>query len=114
MDFGGQWDGDVQRCPASRGADDLHVTAERFDAVVEPDEPGAFARIGSADAVVLNRQAQIVSFDFCADVHSGGVRILRCIGQCFGHHVIGGDLNRFGQSSLDENANVGRYRATAR
>ena len=31
-------DGDVQRRPAALGADYLHVAAEHFDAVLEPDQ----------------------------------------------------------------------------
>ena len=34
----GDWDSDVQRRPAAWGADYLHVAAEHFDAVFEPDE----------------------------------------------------------------------------
>lgn len=48
---GGWWRAVMSRF---RGADDLHVAAEL----------GAVARIGSADAVVLNRQAQIAIFWF--------------------------------------------------
>jgi hypothetical protein len=67
------WDGDVKYRSASGRTVDLHPPAQYLDTVFEPDEPGAFSRVGTADAVVGDRQAKAV--DGVAEVVPGFVEL---------------------------------------
>jgi hypothetical protein len=53
-----EWKLDAQGCARPRGAVDGYGTAERLDAVFQPDEPGAPDRICSANPVVTDAEPE--------------------------------------------------------
>src|SRR5271166_906615 len=73
-------DGDVKRRPASSRTGDAHAAAEHLDAVFEPDEPGALARVGPADPVVRDEQAEAFVGGVRPHLHLGGLSVLCGIG----------------------------------
>src|SRR4051812_23240032 len=92
---------DLDDSSASGLALDLDPPAERFDSIPEPGQSRPASRIGSADAVIANRQEKHVVLDTERDPHARGVSVLRRVGQRFGNGVVGGDLDLVGEPVLE-------------
>ena len=71
------------------------MTAERFDPVDEPVQPGAGAGIGCADAVVGDAERESVALESDHDGYPRRLRVLRGVGEAFGDDEIHG---RFGDA----------------
>src|SRR6185437_16368376 len=53
-----EWQLDVQRCAGAAGAVQGEGAAQGLDAILQPDQAGAAARVGAAGAVVADAQAE--------------------------------------------------------
>ncbi len=75
------WDLDEQRGAAAGWASDFEHSAERLDAVADPDQSRPPGGVCPADPVVADRHPHhlVVRIEF--DVYDGGVRVLGRIGQ---------------------------------
>jgi two-component system sensor histidine kinase KdpD len=74
---------DQQRRPLSARASHFDRPAERVNAVGEADKPGTAAGIGTAAAVVADREPEDSVARLDEGVHNGGVRVLRGIRERF-------------------------------
>jgi hypothetical protein len=72
---------DPQGCARPRGALDSEGTAERLDAVFQPDEPGAPDRICSADPVVTDAEAEGTLDRLQLNIYERSLGVLGCIGE---------------------------------
>jgi hypothetical protein len=74
---------------------DRDGSAQRLDAVGEPDEPRAAGRVGAADAVVANPQVQAAVACMDGDMGEGGVGVLGGVAERLRDDIVGGGLDRF-------------------
>ena len=77
------------------------MAAERFGPVFEPDQPGPVTEVRAAPPVVADAHMQnLVTFGH-VDIGGGGMGVLGSVGQCLGHGVLGGGLDRLGEPPVD-------------
>ena len=74
------------------------MATERLDTVPEPNEPRALIEGGATTPVVANLDNQHALANFRIDVDFGSRSVLDRISQRLGDHVVGGELDLFGQS----------------
>jgi hypothetical protein len=72
---------------------DLDPPSERFDSIPEPGQSRSSGCIGSARAVIANREKEHVVLDPEGDPHARGVRMLRRVGESLRDGVVGGYLD---------------------
>ena len=62
---------------------DLDRPPERLDAILETDEPGSPARIGSAHSVIADRKTKTLVFEMEIELDPRCVGVLRGVGEGF-------------------------------
>jgi len=91
---------DRKRGSASRRADDLESSAQRFDAIGQPRQSCPLTGIGTPNSVVADRQLQgRVVLDY-VDLHHRRMRVLGRVGERLRNRVVRRDLDVLGQSPL--------------
>src|SRR5690348_15797099 len=84
---------DRNGCSLSRRAGDVHPSAEGVDPVSQTEKPRAPRWVGSAEAVVANRQPNVAveGLDLYGDDRC--LPVLGHVGEGLGDHVVDGYLN---------------------
>src|ERR1700752_5253648 len=98
---GSEWKIHMKRCSLAYRTRDPQSAPERLNSVHEPDEAGTLARIGPADAVVLDHDVQVRVMQRRGSTDPFGVGVLRRVGESFGNHVVRRHLYRLRQLAVD-------------
>ena len=90
-----------QAGPGTEGAVEEDPAAERLHAVLEANEAGAAAEIGTAGAVVVDGDAQdsVCGVGLDGDRERRGAGMLGRVGQRFGDDKVGRDLDRLRETA---------------
>ena len=80
-----------------RGALELELSAEGFDAVGQTSEPGAACHVRTTAAVVTDLDDECPVCGCELDSHLRCVRVLGRVGEAFGDDEVDGRFDRFGE-----------------
>src|SRR3954462_9399268 len=95
-----QRDLDVEPRSTSRRTVDLDRSTQRLDAILEPDQTRACARIGSSRTVVENRETKSLLLGVQINLHMRGVGVPRGVRERLRDHVVGSYLDLVGEPVL--------------
>ena len=98
--LGDQRDFDVEPRSTSRRTVDLDRSAERLDAILEPDQTRASARVGSSRTVVDDREPKSFLIRMHINLHMRSVGVLRGVRERLRDHVVGSHLDLVGEPAL--------------
>jgi hypothetical protein len=110
----GEWQLDVQRCARAGQALEREGAADRLGTVLEAEQSGATGGIGTALAVVADRDGEHIIVHLHVNAHRRRPRVLRRVRQRLRNDVIRRHLHSLGQTRLHPRLELDRHHGAAR